>query len=339
VKSLAHVATSRTRRTAAVALAILTTMGAPVLFSSSPSGAGIVPTVPLATSAEYSVLGGSAVTNTGNSVLNESLGVSPSAAISGFPPGLVNAPGTTHQNDAAAALAQADLTTAYNNAAGRPTEAILAADLGNQVLQPGVYSTSSRGALQLTGPLVLDGGGNADAVFIFQTNSSLTTASSSTVEVVNGASECNVFWQIGSSATLGTGSSFQGTIMALTSVTLTTGAIIEGSAMARNGAVTLDTNTITRPVCAQTPTTTTTTSTTSTTTTTTTTPGDTTTSSTAPVDTTSTSAPPTGGVDTGGGSTAGVENVGLLVAGAALLVGALGALAFGGRVARRRSSL
>src|SRR5258706_1433950 len=225
----------------------------------SSSNAAIVPTVPLGTSANYAVLGPWTVTNPGNSVLNASLGLWPGTSITGLPPGIVNAPGTIDTTNAAAQQAQSDLTLGYVNAANRPVDATEPADLVNLHLSPGVYSGPSKGALLLSGPLVLDGGGNLDAVFIFQTNSTLITASSSTVTLINGAQECNVFWQVGSSATLGTNSTFRGNILALSSITVTTGVTVHGRALARNAAVTLDTDVFTSPTCAQTarPTTTT----------------------------------------------------------------------------------
>lgn len=219
------------------------------VVGAAPAHAAIVPTVPLLTSANYSVLGASTVTNTGNSTLGQSLGLWPGTSITGFPPGLVQAPGTTHVADAVAQQAQSDLTAAYVNADGRSIDATTAADLANLTLQPGVYAGPSHGALGLTGPLTLDAGGDPTAVFIFQTDSSLTTASSSTVTLINGAQECNVFWQVGSSATLGTGSVFVGNILALTSITVTNGVTVHGRALARNGAVTLDNDTFTTPTC------------------------------------------------------------------------------------------
>ena len=196
------------------------------------------------------MLGASTVTNTGNSVLNRSLGLWPGTSITGFPPGIVNAPGTIDTTNAAAQQAQSDLTLAYVNAANRSVDATQPADLVNLQLGPGVYSGPSKGALLLSGPLVLDGGGNLDAVFIFQTDSTLTTASSSTVSLINGAQACNVFWQIGSSATLGTFSTFVGNILALDSITVTTGVTVHGRALARN-ARTLDTDVFTSSHCAQ----------------------------------------------------------------------------------------
>jgi Protein of unknown function (DUF3494). len=229
-----------------------------ILIFANAANAAIVPTVPLATSANYSVLGGQTVTNTGPSVLGESLGLSPGTSITGFPPGTVL--GTTDTTNAAAAQAQSDLTAAYNNAAGRPINATTTANLANLNLQGGVYAGPSHGALSLTGPLTLDGAGDPTTVFIFQTNSSLITASGSTVALINGAQECNVFWQVGSSATLGTGSVFAGNILALTSITVTNSVTVHGRALARNGSVTLDTDTFTSPTCAtSTPVTTTTT--------------------------------------------------------------------------------
>src|SRR5581483_6090188 len=149
--------------------------------------------------------------------------------------------------------AQSDLTVGYNNAAGRPLDASTPADLANLHLTPGVYAGPAKSALLLSGPLTLDGGGDPTAVFIFQTDSTLTTASASTVTVINGAQECNVFWQIGSSATLGTGSVFTGNILALTSITVNTSVVVHGRAMARNGAVTLDNATFVKPTCATSP--------------------------------------------------------------------------------------
>jgi Ice-binding-like len=202
--------------------------------------------VPLGTADNFAVLAGSTVTNTGPTVVNGDLGLSPGTSVTGFPPGTVN--GTQHITDAVAAQAQTDLTTAYNDAAAQAPTGTVSADLGGQRLTSGVYRSAS--SLGLTGALTLDAQGNANAVFIFQAGSTLTTASASRVNLVNGAQACNVFWQVGSSATLGTASTFRGTILALTSITVTTGATVDGRVLARNAAVTLDTNTITRSRCA-----------------------------------------------------------------------------------------
>lgn len=233
----------------------------------SSAGAAIVATVPLGTSAQYAVLAGSTVTSTGASILSGSLGLSPGTSVTGFPPGQVVAPATTNIDNAAARQAQSDLTVAYVNAAGRPLDATTTADLANLTLQGGVYAGPSKGALALTGPLTLDGAGNQNSVFIFQTNSTLTTGTASSVNLINGAQACNVFWQVGSSATLGENSTFVGTVLALTSVTVNSEVTIQGRALARNGAVTLIDDTFNPTACAaQQPTTTTTTAPTTTTT-------------------------------------------------------------------------
>jgi hypothetical protein len=221
-----------------------------LIVASTAVDAAIVPTVQLGTSANYAVLGGQTVTNTGPSILNASLGVWPGTSITGFPPGQVLPPSTTDTTNAVAQQAQSDLTAAYLAAAGRALNATTTADLAGQTLVGGVYAGPSKSPLSLTGTLVLDGAGDPNSVFIFQTNSTLITGSSSTVTLINGAQECNVFWQVGSSATLGTGSVFVGNILALTSIAVTTGVTVHGRALARNGAVTLDTDTFTRPTCA-----------------------------------------------------------------------------------------
>ena len=229
--------------------ALLVTVGVVSAIGGGSVQASIVPTVQLGTAANYSVLAGSTVTNTGNSVLNSSAGLWPGTSITGFPPGVVTAPGIIDATSAAAQQAQSNLTAAYNNAAGRSIDATTAADLTNLVLLGGVYAAPSKGAMSLSGPLVLDGAGNPNSVWIFQTNSSLITGSGSSVSLINSAQACNVFWQVGSSATLGTNSVFVGNILALTSITVTTGATVQGRALARNGAVTLDTNRFTQPLC------------------------------------------------------------------------------------------
>ncbi len=167
--------------------------------------------------------------------------------MTGFPPGIVI--GTIHAADAVAAQAQSDLTIAYNDAAGRPADVIFTGgfDLGGQTLISGVYMGAS--SVFLTGNLTLDGQGNPNSVFIFQIGSTLITASNSMVTLLNGASPCNIFFQVGSSATLGTGTRFAGNILALASITAATGATVDGRLLARNGAVTLDSNIITAPNC------------------------------------------------------------------------------------------
>jgi type VI secretion system secreted protein VgrG len=203
----------------------------------------------LGTVGSFAVLGGSTVTNTGATTIEGSLGVSPGLAITGFPPGLVSG-GTTHAGDAVALQAQTDTATAYDALAAQAcTVDLTGKDLGGLTLVPGVYCFSS--SAQLTGALVLDAGGKSDAVFVFKTASTLTTASNASVRVINGGSDCNVFWKIGSSATIGTGTAFAGSILALASITLTTGATVSGRALARTGAVTMDDNAIALPICAK----------------------------------------------------------------------------------------
>lgn len=198
--------------------------------------------ISLGTAGNFGVLAGSTVTNTGGTTVNGNVGVSPGTAVIGFPPGIIVG-GAIHSNNAVALQAQNDLTVAYNNIAGTPcTVDLTGQNLGGLTLTPGVYCFST--SAQLTGTLTLDALGNPNALFIIKTGSSLTTASGSSVVVINGGSSCNVFWQIGSSATLGTGSSIAGNILALSSITLTTGSSLSGRALARNGAVTLDTNVV-----------------------------------------------------------------------------------------------
>ncbi len=296
------------RETGAMLLVLAVAVAAIPLALSSGADAAIVPTVPLGTSENYAVLGGSTVTNTGNSVLNGSLGLSPGSSITGFPPGQVVPPATTDNNNPAAAQAQLDLTAAYIDAAGRPLDATTTADLADLVLVGGVYAGPDKSPLGLTGPLVLDAEGDPTTVFIFQTDSTLITGSSSTVSLINGAQECNVFWQVGSSATLGTGSTFVGNILALTSITVTTDVTVYGRALARNGAVTLDDDTFVEPTCdLEQPTTTTTEG--PATTTTTEGPGTTTTTE-GPGTTTTTEGPGTTTTTEGPGTTTTTEGPG-----------------------------
>jgi hypothetical protein len=234
----------KTRRVGATLMAFA--LVAALLMVGGTANAAIVPTVPLGTSTNYSVLGGSTVTNTGPSVLHLGLGLSPGSAVTGFGiPPLGQVLGMMSIGDAVALQAQSDLTAAYLNAAGRGGDSI-GPELGGQTLQPGVYSG---GALQLTGTLTLDGAGDPTSVFIFKAASSLTTASGSRVALINGAQECNVFWQVTSSATLGSGSTFVGNILALTSIWLQNGVTVHGRALARNGEVTLINDTFTSPAC------------------------------------------------------------------------------------------
>jgi len=193
----------------------------------------------------FAVLGGTTVTNTGSSVINGDLGLSPGTSVTGFPPGTVS--GTQHITDGPAAQAQTDLTTAYNSAASQTPTGSISADLGGQTLAPGVYKSGS--SIGLNGALTLDAGGDPNAVFIFQAGSTLTTGSGSTINLVNGAQACNVFWQVGSSATLGTSSNFSGDILAADSITDDGGSTVTGRLLASTAAVTLNNTTVNVPGC------------------------------------------------------------------------------------------
>jgi type VI secretion system secreted protein VgrG len=227
-----------------VALGALAFTGTRALAADAPT---------LGTATNYAVMAATAITNTGPTLVNGNLAISPggSSSVTGFPPGVVT--GAMDAADANAVQAHTDLVTAYNDAAGETTTVNLTGtDLGGLTLTPGTYTFDS--SAQLTGTLTLDGQGSTNAPFIFQIGSTLTTASNSTVALINGAGACAVFWQVGSSATLGTTTDFQGTIMAMTSITMNTGATIGvggagdgGRALAMNGALTLDSNVITPP--------------------------------------------------------------------------------------------
>jgi uncharacterized repeat protein (TIGR01451 family) len=215
--------------------------------NTAPAAAAAAAAPPLGTEQSFAVLGGQTVTNTGSSIITGNLGVSPGSAVTGFPPGIV-AGGTIHAADAVALQAQNDTTTAYNSLASQAcTSDLTDQDLGGKTLVPGVYCFSS--SAQLTGALTLNAGGDSHAVWVFKTVSTLTTASDSSVRLTNGGQPCNVFWQVGSSAVLGTTTSFVGSILALTSIALDTGANVSGRVLARNGAVTLDSNTVSAAAC------------------------------------------------------------------------------------------
>jgi len=206
-------------------------------------------TVGLGTAGAFSILAGTpSITNTGATTIDRNVGIHPAASITGFPPGIIG--GTTHAGDAVALQAKSDLVIAYNDAAGRTGTVVAGGTLGGLTLVDGVYNSGLNTVLDLTGTLTLDGQNDASSVWIFQAQSSLVTASTSSVSLINGASACNVFWQVTSSATLGSSSTIVGTIMAMSSITLANGVTVLGRALARNGNVTLINDTFITGGCA-----------------------------------------------------------------------------------------
>lgn len=204
------------------------------------------PTVNLGSASSFAVLAGSTITNTGTTTIIGDIGLSPGNAYTGK--ASVTHTGTEQITTAAATAAQVALGTAITDAAGRLTASTIPSELGGQTLTPGVY-TSADGTFQITGTLKLDIQGDPNSVFIFQTASTLTTLSGSSVELINGTEACQIFWQVGSAATLGTNSTFIGNILAEDAITATTGAKVKGKLLAHTGAVTLDTNTIENVIC------------------------------------------------------------------------------------------
>jgi hypothetical protein len=210
------------------------------------------PTVNLGTTSSFAVLAGTTITNTGPTTINGSaggdVGLYPGTAFTGQ--ASVTVSGVVYINDSGsvALTAKNDLVAAYDDAAGRTPVTRIPTELGGTTLTPGVYD-SADGTFQITGTLTLDALGDADGVFIFQTASTLITASGSSFNLINGAQSCRTFWQVGSSATLGTDSSFVGHIFALTSITANNGATVQGQLLAQNGEITLNTNTIINEIC------------------------------------------------------------------------------------------
>lgn len=203
-------------------------------------GGGAGQPVNLGAATGFGVLAGLSVSNSGANMVNADLGMWPGSTLTGAP----GVSGTTHLADVTAQNAQGALTAAYDDAAGRAAGSTIAGDLGGLTLAPGVYKSTS--TLQITSAdVTLDGGGDPNAVFIFQIASSFTVDVGRQVILSGGGQRSNIFWQVGSSATLNTNCTVSGTILALTTISMGTGATLNGSAMARNGSVTLLANTIT----------------------------------------------------------------------------------------------
>ena len=222
----------------------LNTMVTDHVWTFTTGACGQAPVV-LGAAGNFVALAGSTVTNTGATAITGDLGVSPGSSVTGFPPGTIV--GTLHVTDPTAAAAEFDLTVAYNDAAGRTLCPVaVAGNLGGQTLTPGLYK--STGSLSISaGNLTLDAQGDSAAVFIFQMASTLDATSGRQVILAGGARAANVYWQVGTSATLGTTAAFQGTIMADQTISLNTGASLTGRALARIGAVNFDTNAVIRP--------------------------------------------------------------------------------------------
>ena len=261
---------------AAVAALAIPVVWAGLLVGLAANARAAAVAVPLGGAGSFAVLGGSGLTNTGVTTLSGDAGSYPTPSETGFGGcpaadcvGFTS--GANEFGNGVTQQAKADLTTAYNNAAGEGPTSPVVADLGGQTLGPGVYNSASSLALTGPSPLTLDGGGNPNAVFVFQAGSTLTTGSASQVSLINGTQSCNVFWQVGSSSTLGSGSTFGGTILASASISLADSVTVDGRLLAGEqasgaGAVTLIHDSITTPRCAaSSPTTTTSTTTTSTT--------------------------------------------------------------------------
>ena len=236
--------TVRLRRSAALSVTVLGTF---IYFAALPAAAAQGP-VGLGTASSFAVLAGTGITNTGATTITGDVGTFPTTSESGF--ATVTLTGTNHGGDAVTQGAKDDLVTAYNDASGRSPRTSVPVELGGTTLLAGVYTSPTFG---LTGTLTLDAKGDPAAQFVFQAGSTLITAVNSQVLLVNGADPCHVVWQVGSSATFGTGTAFAGDVLALTSITANTSATFNGRLLARNGAVTLDANTITRGGCAVVP--------------------------------------------------------------------------------------
>lgn len=214
---------------------------------SPPTASAALAPVALRSAGTFAALANTTVTSAGTSQVTGNIGVSPGTSITGFPPGTLT--GSIYAGGPVAVQAQADLATAYADAVARTATSDLSGqDLGGMTLGPGVHKFEVTAALG--SQVTLDARGDPNAVFIFQIGSTLTTAANSTVTLINGAQACRVVWQVGSSATIGAATTFVGNVLAFTSITVVGGSTVDGSMLAKGGAVTLDTNTFTRSACA-----------------------------------------------------------------------------------------
>lgn len=247
---MAHSRRPGPRNTRLVLGAIL---GVAALLAAGVPGVAAAP-VGLGAADSFGVLAGSGITNTGVTVVTGDVGSCPTPAVTGFGVGAGTATGTTYAAGPVTCQAKADLTTAYNDTVALPPTTTYGGptDLGGLTLTAGVYNSPTSLGVTIQ-PLTLDAEGDPDAVFVFQAGSTAITGVNSAVLLINGAQACNVVWQVGSSATLGVGSTFVGSVLAATSITVNTGATVEGRLLALGGAVTLDTNTVTRPSCSAPP--------------------------------------------------------------------------------------
>jgi hypothetical protein len=201
--------------------------------------------VTLSGASNFAILAGSGVTSTGATIITGDLGLSPGTSVGGFPPGILN--GTLHINDGTVNQAKLDLTAAYNDAAGRTStdKVTLAGNIGGLTLTPGLYKSTSSLAIS-SGDVTFDAKGNANAVFIIQIASAFTTTSGRKVILAGGALASHIFWQVGSSATIGTTSVLKGNLLVMQSISFATGATLDGLALTQNGAITLDGNTVSK---------------------------------------------------------------------------------------------
>ena len=222
-----------------------TSLANDVVWSFATSLCNCQSAVALGSASGFAILAGSTVTSTNATTITGNLGVSPGTAVTGFPPGILNGSQFTGVGSAAG-QAKADVTTAFNDAAARTCVITVAGNLGGSTLAPGLYKSTSTLAIS-SGDLTLDAQGDANAVFIFQMASSLTTTSGRKVILTGGAKAANVYWQVGSSATLGTGSDMKGTVLAQASISVASGATLDGRALTQTGQVTLDANAVSMP--------------------------------------------------------------------------------------------